>query len=363
MRHILKLTICTAILVNFFCQFAAAQNSFLPDNNLRRYQSLKYMLIVQEDIESFGGKKVTDESVQEKIDDFFDANHLPCTRQTSASPLPCLIIKVVPQVGVGPIMRPTQICRVYFYVVDQFSGTNAEVWEDDVEGYFTGGGLANICQTYWDLIDEKLNNFRSAWFSTTHSQQGSANSGNAQNKDSHNPQPATSEQTKVETARYTLDKSGSDWKVVFKSDDKIDHHLADGRDVFIGDVNAADALTLKPGEWVEHQPEPGILGRGPWSVLRGLDRRTSPDAPQKILAQEMAEDNKTPGYTIDKTIKPDEWIIVFDREMYIRREPLGREHIEEKGRRDGIKPGEYFEKQNLDGSWTLLKDLDRRADK
>ena len=50
MHYFIKQTICTVVLVSFFNQFTTAQSNLIPDSNLHRYQSLKCVLGIDQDI-------------------------------------------------------------------------------------------------------------------------------------------------------------------------------------------------------------------------------------------------------------------------------------------------------------------------
>ncbi len=157
---------------------------------------------------------------------------------------------------------------------------------------------------------------------------------------------------------YIIDKTGTDWKVMFENAQYIQIHTGNEDSVKDFNVGAKSLVIIKPGQWLEYRTFDNKLGFPEWTMISEADRRSTAD---KIKSnQPDTTDNNIQAYTIDST-KSGYWIVKFHRKWLIRIQP-----------KDGfyggdsphfsiiLRPGEYVERENADDSYTLLKDLDRR---
>ncbi len=220
---------------------------------------------------------------------------------------------------------------------------------------------------------------------------------------------------------YTVDKTDSNWIIKFKMGVAVElnHPNLNTERLF---TSPGQELVVKPGDWaiitgraedfvhgaeynVDHRPKPvpGADGKipdysidktsypgywvvrfyKPWYInvkpgLRSyggggnsdfyvplepnqcIERQVSDDS-SMVLKDLDRRDPNAPPYTVNKTRSDGIWIVQFNTSMNIRIAPeMKTFYLKEAGSGKQIKPGEYVEKKNDDGSITLLKDLDHR---
>ena len=128
MHYFIKQTICTVVLVSFFNQFTVAQSNLIPDSNLHRYQSLKSVLGINQDIATPYTQPLNDTGVRNHVYYHFSDDNISCTRAMTLPNFPFLIINVTkPVIGgsMGLGRPPAELCQVSFSVIDKLAGRNA----------------------------------------------------------------------------------------------------------------------------------------------------------------------------------------------------------------------------------------------